>query len=148
VEGIVPGQVGKLVKLAVKHGPKLVSAIGLLATFMKNNPGIPSWFRKQLDDVNKRVVRGMLDIVKDVASKLREHDRERSGADADRWIERADSIGHRVRLAEALPKASQKKTLAGLLSETEALLAELIDALARVGPPSTEESKDGASTAT
>lgn len=129
--------------LAVKYGPKLGAALAVLWTFLKENPNIPTWLSKQLREIAERTkvlskrghaarIRGTLDIIRDVAREVDAHDGEAPGTDIGTWVSHADSIGHRVRLAEALPKPQRKETLARLLTESEALLADLISALTSI----------------
>jgi hypothetical protein len=146
---------GTAVKFVVKNGPKIVAALGTVSVFLKNHPEIPAWFREQLDDIPKRIsaaqarrtdaarIRGMLDIIRDVAREAEVNEADPSTADAATWIRRADEIELRVRLAEALPRPEQKKTLARLRTETEALLAERIDAVTGAPPvPASDSPSD------
>jgi hypothetical protein len=141
----VPSNVGTMWRFLVKNWPKIIAAIGTLDLFLKNHPGIPAWFRERLDEIPKRIVavqkrhgdaakiRGMLDIIRDVAHQLDAHEGAQATTDAAAsWIRRADDIELGVRLAESQARTEQKKTLARLRTETDALLAELIDAIARV----------------
>jgi hypothetical protein len=131
--------VGAAWRFAVKNAPRVFAALGALDVFLKKNPAVSTWLRKQLDEIPKRLaavqkrrgdaarIRGMLDIVRTVAQELDAQTSGRSTADAATWIRRADDIELRVRLAEAQPRPDQKKTLAGLKAEAEALLADLIE---------------------
>lgn len=139
----MPGQMQAALKIAMKYGPKIGAAIAVLSTFLNENPGISTWSRKRIQEINKRIealsnrgdaarIREMLDIVRDVAQDSDVRDGGWSEAHAEQWKNHADNIGHRVRLAEALPKPDRKRALAELLTETETLLADAINALARV----------------
>lgn len=133
------------VTFVVKNGPAALAAGARLITFLKDHPALPTWFRDQADDLRKRVaeilkrrgdaprIRGMLDIIRDVAHQMEAHGPEGSGATAASWIAQADNIEQRVRLAEAQLGATQKKTLARIATETDELLAALIEETARIG---------------
>jgi hypothetical protein len=133
------------VKFIVKNGPKAMAAAAALMAFLKDHPALPSWFRHQADELRKRIakiperhgdaarIRGMLDIIRDVAQQTEAHGPQGSGATAASWIARADNIEQRVRLAEAQQGATRKKTLARIATETDELLAALIEETARPG---------------
>jgi hypothetical protein len=147
----MPVTVGAIWQLLVKHWPKIVAALTLFETFIKNHPGLPVWLKAQFEEVSKRVIaaqkrrgaaariRGMLAIIRDVARDLDAHDGEQSTTDAANWIRRADDIELGVRLAETQARADQKKTLNRLRGETDTLLADLLEA-ARVRSLSATES--------
>jgi hypothetical protein len=136
---------GEIVKLLMKHGPKALEWGNALAEFIRKNPNLPVWTRKQIDGMSKRLkelslqrgdaakVRGMLEIIRDGARKLEAHGGVRPETAAAPWLERADNINLRIDLAVAQPKAEQKRSLAGLKSEATTLLAELIEATERAG---------------
>ena len=128
----------------VKNGPKVVAAVGVLSQYLKDHPDIPTWLRQRLTAVPERIVReqrkhgeaakirGNLDIVRDVA-----RDAEKAAGSPvppSSYIARADGIDRAVRLAEAMSRSEQKSALAQLRTRTDALLAELIDAVAQVEP--------------
>ena len=128
----------------VKNGPKVVAAVGVLSQYLKDHPDIPTWLRQRLTAIPDRVIaeqrkhgeaakiRGNLGIVRDVA-----RDAEKaagSPVQASSYVARADGIERGVKLAEALTRSEQKAALAQLRTRTDALLAELIDAVAQVDP--------------
>jgi hypothetical protein len=133
----------------VKNGPKVVAAVGALSQFLKDHPDIPTWLRQRLDDVPKRVIsvqkrhgdasriRGNLDIVRDVARDAEKADGRT--VQAAGYVARADGIERGVRLAEALARPEQRTALAQLKTRTDALLAELIDAVAQVDAGAPEQ---------
>ena len=133
----------------VKNGPKVVAAVGVLTQFLKDHPDIPTWLRQRLNDIPDRIIReqkkhsdasrirGNLDIVRDVA---RDAENAAPGTIvAAPFIARADGIERGVRLAEALARPEQKTALMQLKTRTDALLAELIDAVARVDAGATAQ---------
>jgi hypothetical protein len=134
---------GAMWRFAVRNWPKILAAVGALNAFLKEHPGVSTWLREQLDDIGKRVVavqarrgdaariRGMLDIIRDVAREWDAHQGDRSTADAAPWLRRADDIELGVRLAEKQARPDQKRTLVRLRAETDALLADLLQAMAR-----------------
>ncbi len=137
------GQAQVVITFALKYGPTIGKALADLVAFVKANPSLPAAVRSRLADITRRLnavskrtgaakITGMLDIIRDVAGEASADGQ--SAVDAGPWITRADSIGRRVRLASALPRADQKKALALLMTETKVALADLIEALAPVGP--------------
>jgi hypothetical protein len=78
-------------------------------------------------------IRAILEIIRSEAREFEAQGLHR--IDADSWIQRADTIERRVRLAEVLDERNRKKTLGRLRTEADALVADLIDATAIV--PST-----------
>jgi hypothetical protein len=147
--------VGTALRLAVKNAPRIIAAVGALSVFLKNHPEIPARARETLEGIPKRIttvlqrhgdaakIRGILGIIRDVAGELSTDGTSEPHIDAAAWTARADSIERRVRLAEAQPRAEQKRTLAGLLSEAEVLLAEFIQATSETKPSSTPGAPDG-----
>ena len=146
--------VGTALRLAVKNAPKIIAAIGALSVFLKNHPDISTRARETLEGIPKRLttvlqrhgdaakIRGILGIIRDVAGELDAPATSGPRIDAGEWLAKADGIERRVRLAEAQPRAEQKKTLAGLLSEAEALLADFIQATADTKPSSPPKPPD------
>lgn len=139
--------VESVLKLAIKHGPKLGVAATALGAFLSKNPEVAAWLRErastmptQLAEVRKRrgdaaQIRGMLEIVRDVAGKLRVDgaDGADGGAGADGatsadWLRRADDIDLAVQLAERMGQPERRKALARLKTRSEALLDDLIEA--------------------
>lgn len=136
------GQAQVVIKFAVKYGPTIGKALADLFAFINANPNLPAAVRTRLAEIIRRLntlskrtgaakITGMLDIIRDVAGE--ESADGRSAVDSGPWIARADSIGRRVRLASALPKADQKKALALLMTEAKVSLADFIEALAPDG---------------
>lgn len=146
--------VGTALRLAVKNAPKIIAAIGALSVFLKNHPDISTRARETLEGIPKRLttvlqrhgdaakIRGILSIIRDVAGELDSDSAAGPRIDAVEWTARADGIERRVRLAEAQPRAEQKRTLAGLLSEAEVLLAEFIQATSETKPSSAPKPPD------
>jgi hypothetical protein len=137
---------GGIWRTVAKNSPRVVAAVKELDAFLKEHPGIPTWLRDQADTMRKRLIavqqrrgdaariRGILDIVRSEAHELGRH--EGGGAiDTAAWIGRADNIERRVRLAENQDRSDQRKTLARLRAEAGALLADLIEAVARTQFP-------------
>jgi hypothetical protein len=150
----MPSTAGAIVKAAVKHGPKIAAGVITFVAFVKENPAITTWLREHLGDIPKRLnevnarhgdaakFRGMLEIIRDVARELDAHAGDQPTTHAATWLEHADKIELGVRLAEAQPRPEQKRTLARLRTETEELLAELLQATAGVQTdPSTESTE-------
>jgi hypothetical protein len=140
-------QIKDVVKLVVKHGPQVSRALAYALDFIKQNPNAPVWVRTRLQDLVKRLqelrkkkdakrIRGTLEVVRDVARDAGTQSPLPSPTGAKSWAARADNIGHRVRLAEAMPKAQKKVALALLVTETDALLADLLESIAKIGPAS------------
>jgi hypothetical protein len=135
---------GAVWRFVVKNWPQIVSALTAANRYLKDHPGLQDWWRERLTEVSKRIVavqqrrgdaariRGMLDIIRDVARELDEHAADRSRVDAAGWTRRADDIELGVRLAESQARPERRRTLARLKTETDALLAEVVDAIARV----------------
>jgi hypothetical protein len=135
---------GAMWRFVVKNWPQIVAALGTANTFLKEHPGLQDWWRERLNDVSKRVaavqqrrgdaarIRGMLDIIRDVAHELDASAADPSRVDAAGWTRRADDIELGVRLAESQARPERRRTLARLKTETDALLADVIDAIARV----------------
>lgn len=140
----MPADARAVWRFAVKNWPKAVAALGALRVFLKDHPEISKWLREQFDDIAQRVVavqkrrgdaariRGILDIIRDVAREWGVQKGDPSTADAALWLRRADDIELGVRLAEQQPRPDQKRTLARLGAEADALLADLLQAMARV----------------
>lgn len=138
----MPGRAVTAVQFVVKNWPRIAAAFATVNLFLQRNPTISARVREQLEDIQKRLValqhrrsdagriRGMLDIVRDVARELEAQD-EGSSVAAAAWLRRADTIERGVRLAEAQPRQEQKRTLARFKADAEALLAELVEATAR-----------------
>ncbi|MGT2427145.1 hypothetical protein [Amnibacterium kyonggiense] len=130
--------VGSIFKLAAKHGPKLGVAATAVGGFLAKNPEVSAWLKGrvdalpgQRDSIRRRrgdaaQIRGMLDIVRDVAGKLRA-DGAPAAAASD-WVRRADDVELGVQLAERLSPPAKKEALSRLKTRAEALLAELIEA--------------------
>jgi len=147
--------VGTALRLAVKNAPRIIAAVGALSVFLKNHPDLSTRARETLEAVPKRFTaalqrhgdaaktRGILGIIRDVAGELDVPGASGPKIDATEWLAKADGIERRVRLAEAQPRPEQKKTLAGLLSEAEALLADFIQATADTKPSTEPGRPDG-----
>lgn len=146
---------GAIWQFLSKNWPHIVRALQAVDAFLKIHPGVSTWIRQQLEEIRGRVVsvqkrrgeaakiRGMLEIVKDVALELDTHAGHLSTADATTWIRRADDIERGVRIAETQARPDRKKSLARLRAETDVLLAEVIDAMAGVRPlPATATTDD------
>ncbi|GAA2753598.1 hypothetical protein [Amnibacterium kyonggiense] len=130
--------VGSIIRLAAKHGPKIGVAATAIGGFLAKNPEVSAWLKgrvetlpKQLDAIRKRrgdaaQIRGMLEIVRDVAGKL--HAEGAAAAVASDWVRRADDVELGVQLAERLSPPAKKEAVSRLKTRAEALLAELIEA--------------------
>jgi hypothetical protein len=77
-------------------------------------------------------IRGTLDLIRDVANDAQQAETSFLAAP---WIARADDIALGVRLAEQQDRPKQKETLADLKTRTDALLAELLETVARLHAP-------------
>lgn len=130
----------KLWPIIRKNWPKAMAAIGQIYKFIGDNPDLPKKLKDLLTGVPQRVadvqkrgdeadkILGTLNIVRDVA---REASMNGSTAvDVDRSVAHANGIERGVRLAAALSRPAKKQALARLRSQTDELLAELIDAVA------------------
>jgi len=128
----------KLWPLLVKYGPKVVGAVTLLTKFVADNPRIPAWFRERMTDLPKRLsdvqkrhgdaakIRGTLEIIRDVAQSAQQAGESLDAAD---YTARADRIERGLRLVEAKDRADRKPMLAKLKSDTDDLLAEVLQAV-------------------
>ena len=146
---------GAISQFVVKNWPRALAALKELDTFLKAHPGVPTWLRGRLDDIRRRIdavqkrrgdaarIRGMLDIIRTESRELAAHEGHRSATDPAAWIRRADTIDHRVRLAEVQDRPEQRRTLARLKAEADLLLADLIDATADVPSGLESEQPDG-----
>jgi hypothetical protein len=135
---------GAIWRFVVKNWPQIVAALTTANRFLKDHPDLQAWWRQRLNDVSARVVavqrrrseaariRGVLDIIRDVAHELETHQEDHPGFEAAPWVRRADDIELGVRLAETQARAEQRRTLGRLRTETDALLAQLLDATARL----------------
>jgi hypothetical protein len=124
--------------LLLKYGPKAVAAFGVLSKFVADNPRIPTWFRERLEhlptrlsDVQRRPgdaakIRGTLEIIRDVARDAQKADER---VDAEDYVNRADRIERGVKLAETQDRREQRALLGKLKADTDALLAELLEAV-------------------
>jgi hypothetical protein len=124
--------------------PRVVAAFKEVDAFLKAHPDVPDWLRGRFEDIRKRIaeaqqrrsdagkIRAMLEIVRVEARELEARGRHEPPIDAASWIRRADNLERRVRLAEHLNQPEQRKTLARLRAEADALVGELIDATATV----------------
>lgn len=124
--------------LLVKYGPKAVAAVTVLIKFVTETPGIPDWFRDRLEDLPKRMsdvqkrrgdaakIRGTLEIIRDVARDAETADERIDGAG---YALRADRIERGVKLAETQDRQEQKVLLSRLSTDTNALLAEVLEAV-------------------
>jgi hypothetical protein len=150
---------GTVFRLVVKNAPKIGVALQAVNVFLKANPAISTWARERLTAVPKQVaavqkrhgdaakIRGMLDIVREVAGELEAHASDAAGpVVAAPWVQRADDIERGVRLAEKQSPPERRKSFARLKEQADALLAELLEATTRVqtvpAPGATAASQD------
>jgi hypothetical protein len=136
---------GAISRFVGTNWPKAVAALKEVDTFLKEHPGVPTWVRGRFADIRRRIdavqqrrgdaakIRAILEIIRSEAREFEAQGLHR--IEADSWIQRADNIERRVRLAEVLDERDRKKTLGRLRTEADALVADLIDATAIV--PST-----------
>ena len=142
--GAVLSLVTKGWPLLVKYGPKALGALTVLTRFAADNPAIPTWFRKRLQDLPKRLsdvqkrsgdaarIRGTLEVVRDVARDAQAADEQVDGAG---YVVRADRIERGVKLAETLDGQERKLALRRLKTDTDGLLAEVLEAVSGRRPP-------------
>jgi hypothetical protein len=134
--GTVLSLVTKAWPLVLKYGPKAVAALTVVTKFVSDNPKVPEWFRKRIEDLPNRLsdvqkkrgdaakIRGTLEIIREVALDAQRAD---ASVDAGAYVARADRIERGVRLAETQERGDQKPLLAKLKSDTDSLLAAVLE---------------------
>ncbi|MGN6444487.1 hypothetical protein [Amnibacterium sp.] len=126
--------------LILKYGPRVAGAVAVLTKFAHDNPGIPAWFRARLRDVPQQMedvqhrhgdaakIAGTLGIIRDVARDAKTADER---IDAEGYVLRADRLERGLRLVEAQEGHERKQRLTQLKADTDALLAEVLEAVTR-----------------
>ncbi len=128
-----------LSRFVVQNWPRAREAFKEVDAFLKDHPAVPLWFRGRVEDLRKRFevaqlqrsdagrIRATLEIVRTEVRGVQGQPDPALVVDPTSWLQRADNIERRVRLAEAQSKPEQRKTLARLRAEADALIADLID---------------------
>jgi hypothetical protein len=136
----MPGAGNAVVKAITKYGPRVVKyapgALVFVTKFLQDHPTVPDWTKQRLTDVADRLrrlrpgdaeqIQGKLAIVRDEVAKMDDVPAALTGG----WLKRAANIEHGANLASKLGKPEQKKTLGSLREQADALLAEVIAAIA------------------
>lgn len=126
-------------RFVVQNWPRAREAFKEVDAFLKEHPAVPLWFRGRVEDLRKRFqaaqlrssdagrIRATLEIVRAEVQGGQSQPGSALVLDPVSWLQRADHIERRVRLAEAQSKPEQRKSMERLRAEADALIAALID---------------------
>jgi hypothetical protein len=159
----MPSPVGTVITLMTKawpllvtYGPRVLTAFTVVSKFAADNPLIPKWFRERLEHLPNRLnevqkrhgdaakIRGTLDIIRDVA---RDAQTANEPVDAALYVSRADRIERGVKLAETRDRQEQKPLLGKLKADTDALLADVLEAVSGTSTGTAAAAPDAAAEA-
>ena len=151
LEDVMPSNASRLLQFAWKHKALLTTAVAAIGKFLADHPNLPAWAKSRLDDIAKRMqkvptkqgdaaqILGTVGVVRTEANSLAAESDIPASVTAS-WLKRANDIEHAVRLAEQQSQPLQRRTLAKLKSDTEAVLAEIIETVANGGNGGTQSS--------
>ena len=141
----MPGLINKAVVFAWKHKALLTTAVAAIGKFLADHPNLSAWAKSRLNDIAKRMqkvptkqgdaaqILGTVGVIRTEANSLAAENGDIPAAVTASWLKRANDIEHAVRLAEQQSQPLQRRTLAKLKSDTEAVLAEIIETVANGG---------------